>query len=256
MKSKIINLFKNSIYKENSGEKYSELLQQFIATFSDDLSDMEYFEDIIDFAIIAWNFGNMRVIVPEHEYEGIMFMAEKDGLDVALINKMTAYKAANFREYSNFIMDFEVDETDKDLVLTLTTQEEENYFATMAEEMDMDESHREYEEDYINRTAILVKPLQPFIDWCSNLYSKELDETNFLNELKETKTYLISEDIEDVDAWLKKKFDRLFVYELEAWHTNKKEWPQRRNYKMFNQWFQVDISRMVFDVEKEPVSKI
>lgn len=250
MGNKIINLFGDSEYTDNTGKKYSELLQQFITAFSYDFSETEDFEEIIDFAIIAWNFGNMRVIVPEQEYEEIMLVAAKDDLDVALINKMTAYKAANFSEYSNFILDYEIEKTDNDIVLALTTQEEEIYFASLSEEMDFDNSENEYEENYINRTAILVKPLQPFLDWCSNLYPEEIDEMSEIN------TYLISEDIYDVDTWLKKKFDTIFKYELEAWHSNKKEWPQRRNYKKFKQWFQVDISRMVFDMEKEPVSKV
>lgn len=67
--------------------------------------------------------------------------------------------------------------------------------------------------------------------------------------------YLISADIEDVETWLKKKFDKIFMLELEACHTNKKEWSQNRNYKMFKEWFQIDISTMVYDLEKHPIYK-
>ena len=39
------------------------------------------------------------------------------------------------------------------------------------------------------------------------------------------------------------KLDKIkfFTMELNDWHTNKKEWPQKRNYKMFNLWFRVEI---------------
>jgi hypothetical protein len=57
-------------------------------------------------------------------------------------------------------------------------------------------------------------------------------------------------------AWVKKKFDKLFTFELEAWNDNKKEWPQKRNYKMFKQWFQVAISTLVYDLENKPISKL
>ena len=76
-----------------------------------------------------------------------------------------------------------------------------------------------------------------------------------IEEMKTTNTYLISEGIEDVDVWLKKKFDKIFSFELEFWHLNKKEWPQKRNYKMFQEWFQVDVSTMIYDFEKMPVFK-
>lgn len=250
MGSKIINLFDKSKHIDNGGKKYSELLQNFLTPFTDDFSETEYYEDIIDFAISAWNFGNMRMIIPKQDFEEIMTVAAEDDVDVVLLNKMVAYKVANFSEHSNFIVDYEIEKMNDDSVLTLTTQEEEVYLAAMFENIEAENSQEEYEENYINRTAIILRPLQPFLDWCSSLYPEEIDEMN------ETNTYLISEDIYDVEAWLKKKFDRLFIYELEAWHTNKKEWPQRRNYKMFKQWFQVDISRMVFDLEKDPVSKI
>lgn len=246
MESKIINLFEKS---DNSEKKYSELLQQFITAFSADFSEADYFDEIIEFAMMAWNFGNMRVIAPKQDFEGIMAVAEQDDVDVVLLNKMIAYKVANFSAYSNFILDYEVEKTNEDTVLILTTQEEETYFAAMSENIEQDYSQEEFKENHINRIGIILKPQQPFLDWHSNLYSEEIEE------IKESSTYLISEDVYDVEAWIKKKFDILFQYELEAWHTNKKEWPQRRNYKMFREWFKVDISKMIFDMEKEPVSK-
>lgn len=81
------------------------------------------------------------------------------------------------------------------------------------------------------------------------MYPKDLDD------IKETRTYLISEDIEDIDKWLAKKFDKQFIFELESWHTTKKEWPQKRNYKMFKEWFKIDISRLIYDFEKNSIIK-
>jgi len=43
--------------------------------------------------------------------------------------------------------------------------------------------------------------------------------------------------------------------ELDEWHDNRKEWPQKRNYKMFNLWFRVEISEMIYDLEKKPILK-
>lgn len=62
--------------------------------------------------------------------------------------------------------------------------------------------------------------------------------------------YLINDQIDDLKNWIKKKYDKFFKLELEGWHTNKKEWPQKRDYKMFKQWFRVDVSISIFDLEK------
>ena len=41
------------------------------------------------------------------------------------------------------------------------------------------------------------------------------------------------------------------MMELDGWHTNKKEWPQKRTYKMFKEWFRIDISTAVYDIENK-----
>jgi hypothetical protein len=78
---------------------------------------------------------------------------------------------------------------------------------------------------------------------------------SFEEDIKETNIYLVDDKIDDVEKWLKKKFDKFFMMELDEWFENKKDWPQKRNYKMFKQWFQVDVSTMIYDLEKNPVLK-
>lgn len=189
------------------------------------------------------------MLLPEDEgNEAINSMVEEDE-NLDLLNRMIELKVTKFKEFSNFIVDYEVGERNGKPLLTLVTQEQDVYLRAMAADMEDDHSESDFEENYINRSAIILKPLQPFLDWFENLYPNESDD------MSESMTYLLSVDIEDVEAWLKKKFDKLFMRELEGWHTNEKEWPQKRTYKMFKQWFQVDISTMVFDLEKEPVFK-
>lgn len=251
MKNKVINLFnKPQVVVQNEGVKYSSLLEQFLAPFVNDFEDVEYYEDVFEFAINAWNFANMKVLLPESQGdEAINAVIVKD-IDFVLLNKMIDYKILKFKEYTNFIVNYELKETSGDPILSITTQPEEQYLAEMMNMIEEDTTENNFEENYINRTAIIIKPRQPFLDWCSKLYPDDLDEMN------NTNTYLIREDVEDVESWLKKKYDKLFTIELESWHTNKKEWPQKRNYKMFKEWFQIDLSNMVYDLENSPVSKI
>jgi len=249
MKNKVINLFDKSKTTPNKGVKYSELFEQFLTPFAKEFTEFEFYEDIIEFTISAWNFGNMSTIIPKQAFKEIILNAENDDTDFKLLNKMIDYKVANFKEYTNFIVDYEVQEKNKQQVLTLITQEQDHYMDEMMHGLNHETTQDDFEENYINRSAVILKPLQPFLDWCTNLYP------DVINELDYTNTYLISEEIKDKEAWLKKKYDKLFKLELEAWHTNKKDWPQRRNYKMFKEWFRVDVSAMIYDIVKEPIFK-
>lgn len=259
-KNKVIDLFRGKNAIPNKGIAYSKLLEQFLAPFQNDFEEDSYPEDVFEFAIIAWNFGNMSLLMPKVEFEKIMILASEESDNYLLLRKMIDYKAANFKTYANFITDFEITEKNGEDVLTVVTQEQEDYFAEMNnfddDDFDDDDfnddyySAEDFEENYINRFAIAVKPLKPFADWLFNLYPKDK-----YPKFTEGTIYLVNDEIDDLEVWLKKKFDKFFKLELEEWHTDKKEWPQKRNYKMFKEWFQVELSTMVFDMEKEPVSK-
>ena len=250
MKNKVINLFnKPQIVVPNMGVKYSQLLEKFLEPFVDDFDSVQFYEDIIEFGINAWNSANMKLLLPKEENDAVFDTLENNDLNVALLNRMIDYKISHFKNYTNFIVDYDLEETIEDPILKITTQEQDAYLKSMFEQFDQEENDGDFDENYINRSAIIIKPLQPFIDWCSKLYPEDLDD------ISATRTYLISEDIEDIDSWLAKKFDKLFSFELESWHTNKKEWPQKRNYKMFKEWFQIDISTMIYDFEINPIQK-
>lgn len=249
-KNKVIDLFTGKNAIPNKGIAYSKLLEQFLAPFEKDFKEDFYIEDIFEFAITAWNFGNMSMLMPKEEFEKTMALAAKESNHYLLLRKMIDYKAANFKTYSNFITDFEITGKNGKDFLTVVTQEEENYLSEIMNSYDNEYAPEDFEDNYINRSAIVLRPLKPFADWLFNLYPE--DE---YPEFMESNIYLVNDKIDNLEAWLKKKFDKFFMYELDSWHPNKKEWPQKRTYKMFKQWFQVELSTMVYDMEKQPVSK-
>ncbi|WGH74453.1 hypothetical protein P8625_10085 [Tenacibaculum tangerinum] len=249
MKKKVINLFNEPNIIQNKGVKYSKLLERFIEPFVDNFSEVEYYEDMLEFALSAWNFSNLELLLPKDGFKEFIDGIDNSIMDLNLLKKMMAYKKSHFKEYTNFIVDFDIRETEGDPILSVITQSEEDFLKKMFENMENDDESGDFEDNYIDRSAIIVKPLQPFIDWCSDLYPDDIEE------IKEPRVYLISEDIFDIESWVKKKFKKIFEFELESWHVNKKEWPQRRNYKMFKEWFEVDISLSVYDLEKKPVIK-
>jgi len=252
MSNKVIDLFENNIVVPNTGIKYSTLLEQFMSPFMDDFKDYEFIEDILDFAINAWNFGNIKTIIPPEEFDKTRKDIPKTNIDFELLNRMIDYKTEKFKEYENFIVDFEIEDVDNGApVLRIITQEKEAYLTNMVNAIEEPLSYldEDFEDNYINRSAIIIKPKQPFIDWHNSLYpDSKMDEVDI-------DIYLVDGDINDLEKFLKKNFDKLFKMVLEDWHTNKKEWPQKRNYKMFKQWFRIEISETVYDLEKKPILK-
>lgn len=254
MKNKVINMFGNKIVP-NKGVKYSELLEQFMTPFANEFNDVEYLEDIFEFAINAWNMSNINSIIPNEDIEKAMNSIQQEGEDISLLKKMIAHKEEKYKVFTNFIVDFELKEVEagKDPILSVVTQEQDAYLANMVNEMEEDDVHSQddFEENYINRSAIVLKLKQPFFDWYAHLYpDDDLQEAS-----QKANIYLIDETIDDVEKWLKKKFDKFFMMELSEWNNNKKEWPQRRSYKMFKQWFNVEISEEIYDLEKKPILK-
>ena len=250
MKNKVINLFnKPQIVVPNQGTKYSQLLEKFLEPFVNDFDDVEFYEDIFEFAINAWNSANMKLLLPKEENDAVFDDLESNDINVVLLNRMIDYKISHFKNYTNFIVDYDLEETIEDPILKITTQEQDAYLKAMLEQFNQEDLADDFDENYINRIKPGQKAKITIIDWCSTLYPEDL------KNIKETRTYLISEDIEDIDSWLAKKFDKLFSFELESWHHNKKEWPQKRNYKMFREWFQIDISTMIYDFELKPIIK-
>ncbi|MCL7763129.1 hypothetical protein MPF19_06835 [Polaribacter sp. Z014] len=255
-KNKVVNLFGDNKTDQNKEEKYARLLEKFAKQFDHEFKGYEYHEDVYELVQNTWNLGNMRSILEKPEFENIISLAKEDGEDYVLLEKMTNHKASHFKEFTDFVVDFHFFEKNGVPTLRVTTQSEDDYLSEMLKMDFPNEGTNElddFDENYINRSAISLKPLQPFIDWHNAIYPTTSIEASDLNDIN---TYLInSNSYEDIEVHLKNKYDKYFMMELEGWHTDKKEWPQRRNYKMFKNWFEVNICTAVFDLEKTPVRK-
>lgn len=111
----------------------------------------------------------------------------------------------------------------------------------------------------INRTAAIIQPKQPFVDWLNSLPDDDHDYS--LEELSaDNLTFLIpeAESPDEAMDYIRKKHDLIFEWELWGWVTVKECWPAKRDWKVFKEWFEIEISSEVFDlvdgaVEKEDV---
>ena len=136
----------------------------------------------------------MHGIQPRDDNDNAFNALENNGVNVALLNRMINYKISHFKDYTNFIVDYDSEETIEDPILNRTTQEQDAYLKSMFEQLGQEDIADDFNENYIKRSAIIVKPLQSFTDWFSSLYPEDL------HDLKETRTYLIGDNIDDIDS--------------------------------------------------------
>jgi hypothetical protein len=109
----------------------------------------------------------------------------------------------------------------------------------------------------INRSILIVKPRQPYLDW-----TRRLDDSFPLISLDEMRTdrtaYLVPEILDKAaeQRTLRKFHKEIFDNELAAWTTDKSEWPKRRGFKTFLEWFDVEFHSAVVDLGKGVVGDV
>jgi len=104
----------------------------------------------------------------------------------------------------------------------------------------------------INRAAVVVKPKQPFLEWINSTG----DDKYTLDQLRQDNlTFLIPEyhSHDWTIKYLKKNFHQIFDWELYGWNMEREDWPVNRNWKMFQEWFDVEIGSEVFDLVGSPI---
>ena len=108
--------------------------------------------------------------------------------------------------------------------------------------------------EIVNRTAIVISPRQPFVNWIKSLNSEmslELVEGDH-------NVYLIPDfdETAQMNRWLKKNFDLIFIDQLNNWYTDETYWIKNRTFKMFKEWFNYSLHTMVLDTLDGNIEKI
>ena len=106
----------------------------------------------------------------------------------------------------------------------------------------------------INRSLIILKPKQPFLDWARTL-DDESEELTLADLADDSTVYLVPEIWQDSDEqeMLEPYCDILFEEQLAGWWTDEAAWPQPRGLKMFLDWFEVEFHSLVIDLCAEPI---
>ncbi len=109
----------------------------------------------------------------------------------------------------------------------------------------------------VNRTAVVIKPKQPFVDWLNSIPGESSDNT-LETVSSENLTFLIPDFFGPVESmdYIKEEYSQIFEYELFGWYTAEELWPVKRDLKIFQKWFSIEINSEVIDlVDDEDIEK-
>ena len=103
--------------------------------------------------------------------------------------------------------------------------------------------------DMVNRSAIIVRPAQPFLDWLHRVDPTSAQLT--LEDLRREPTiYLLPawETEEEALEHLAEVSSEIFKEQLNGWYRVPSAWPEDRELNAFLRWFDCSFHSMVFDV--------
>jgi hypothetical protein len=107
----------------------------------------------------------------------------------------------------------------------------------------------------LNRTLLVVKLRQPFIDWVNAADPRPQGSRVTLDDANADATgFLIHEDAcEELEDWLQQCYLLLFEGILGEWYVDPKLWPQDRTLELFKTWCEVELHSMIFDLIDGPL---
>jgi hypothetical protein len=106
----------------------------------------------------------------------------------------------------------------------------------------------------LNRSAVVVKPKQPFLDWLHTADPTSHDLS--LSELTHEPTiYLLPEcdTSAELDDALREQCEEIFIEQLSGWFRDETTWPQDLGFETFRYWFAFEHHSMLVDLCEDPL---
>ncbi len=108
----------------------------------------------------------------------------------------------------------------------------------------------------INRWILILKPQRSLLNWLKSIPGHDPGLT--LSELRECPTTILIPEFdadEDADEFVRKNSETFFEGELLGIGVNKAYWPTSLSFELFKEWFEIEISSVVFDYVKKDIVK-
>ncbi|MBW2293696.1 MAG: hypothetical protein JRG94_15500 [Deltaproteobacteria bacterium] len=102
----------------------------------------------------------------------------------------------------------------------------------------------------INRSAVIVKPRQPYLDWAKEDDSTGVAELVFERLRSKPHIYLLPDyfDPRSQKEVLDEFWPQVFEAMLEGWLRSETLWPSERTRAMFDEWFEIQMCSLVQDL--------
>jgi hypothetical protein len=106
----------------------------------------------------------------------------------------------------------------------------------------------------INRSAIVIRPAQPFLDWLHHVDSTSRHLTLVDLGLEPT-NYLLPESNNEKQALehLREVSAAIFEEELDGWYRDRSAWPEERDLSTLQRWFEFGFHSMVIDLSDDRI---
>jgi len=109
----------------------------------------------------------------------------------------------------------------------------------------------------INRSVVIIRPKQPFLDWLS-LAEKKLGHETFPIDLNEEGiAFLIPDEhitnSKEAQTYIERHWEEIFEQFLFEWIIEDSLWPKKRTLKMFREWFEMIYAPMAWDLVEQPL---
>ena len=109
----------------------------------------------------------------------------------------------------------------------------------------------------INRSVVVVRPRQPYIDWANSM-----DDGGPLGNLEDMRqdppAYLVDnvESREDLSRVLDFCWEPIFEEQLGRWMRDPDVWPKQITREIFVEWFDCELYVMVWDVVGTQITEL
>ncbi|GEK48064.1 hypothetical protein PRZ61_15960 [Halomonas pacifica] len=106
----------------------------------------------------------------------------------------------------------------------------------------------------LNRSALSVKPTQPFLDWINSLEPTVGEDDLTLDDIdRESTVYLIPEmdAPEALQAFVRERYLEILETELRAWEEDERLWPETLDWALFQRFLRVEHSYLAMDLDDE-----